>query len=46
MYRNGEKRIDENSLLSVIKIRENFLSSMIQIGFMDCYESDNKKQFF
>ncbi len=46
MYRNGEKRIDENSLLSVIKTGENFLPSMIQMGFMDCYESDNKKQYY
>lgn len=46
MYRNGEKHIDENSLLSVIKTGENFLSSMIQIGFMDCYERDNKKRYY
>lgn len=46
MYRNGEKRIDENSLLSVIQTGENFLLSMIQMGFMDCYESDNKKQYY
>lgn len=46
MYRNGEKNIDENSLLSVIKTGENFLLSMIQMGFMDCYESDNKKQYY
>lgn len=46
MYRNGEKRIDENSLLSVIKTGENFLPSMIQMGFMDCYENDNKKQYY
>lgn len=46
MYRNGEKRIDENSLLSVIKTGENFLLSMIQMGFMDCYESDNEKYYY
>ena len=46
MYRNGEKHIDENSLLSVIKTGENFLPSMIQMGFMDCYESDNKKRYY
>ncbi|MCU0080576.1 hypothetical protein [Extibacter muris] len=46
MYRNGEKSIDENSLLSVIKTGENFLLSMIQMGFMDCYERDNKKQYY
>ncbi len=46
MYRNGEKRIDENSLLSVIKTGENFLLSMIQMGFMDCYENDNEKYYY
>lgn len=46
MYRNGEKRIDENSLLSVIKTGENFLLSMIQMGFMDGYESDNEKYYY
>lgn len=46
MYRNGEKRIDENSLLAVIKTGENFLLSMIQMGFMDCYESDNEKYYY
>lgn len=46
MYRNGEKHIDENSLLSIIKTGENFLPSMMQMGFMDCYESDNKKQYY
>lgn len=45
MYRNGKKRIDETSLLSVIKTGENFLSSMIQMGFMDAYESDDEKYY-
>lgn len=46
MYRNNEKRIDESSLLLIIKTGENFLSSMMQMNFMDCYESDNKKQYY
>lgn len=45
MYRNAKKRIDETSLLSVIKTGENFLSSMIQMGFMDAYESDDEKYY-
>ena len=46
MYRNNEKRINENSLLLVIKTGDNFLSSMMQMNFMDCYEIDNKKQYY
>lgn len=46
MYRNAKKRIDETSLLSVIKTGENFLSSMIQMGFMDAYESDDEKYYY
>lgn len=45
MYRNAKKRIDETSLLSVIETGENFLSSMIQMGFMDAYESDDEKYY-
>lgn len=45
MYRNAKKRIDETSLLSVITTGENFLSSMIQMGFMDAYESDDEKYY-
>ena len=45
MYRNAKKRIDETSLLSVIKTGENFLSSMIQMGFMGAYESDDEKYY-
>jgi hypothetical protein len=46
MYRNAKKRIDETSLLSVIETGENFLSSMIQMGFMDAYESDDEKYYY
>ena len=46
MYRNAKKHIDETSLLSVIKTGENFLSSMIQMGFMDAYESDDEKYYY
>lgn len=33
MYMNGEKQIDEKSLLSVINTGDNYLPSMIQIGY-------------
>ena len=46
MYKNEEKRIGEHSLLSVIKTGENFISSMMQMGFMDCYENNNERQYF
>jgi len=46
MYRNGQKSIDEDSLLSVIKTGDNFLPAMIQMGFMDSYENDDKKHYF
>ena len=46
MYCNGEKRIDEKNLLSVIKTGNNFLPSMTQMGFMDGYESDGKKYYY
>ena len=46
MYRNEKKRIDKNSLLALIKTGENFLASMIQMGFMDGYESDNEKYYY
>lgn len=46
MYRNGEKLIDEKSLFSVIKTGNNFLPSMIQMGFMDGYERDDVKYYY
>ena len=46
MYRNGEKHIDESSLLSVIKTGDNFLPAMIQMGFMDGYENHNEKYYY
>lgn len=46
MYKNGEKRIDEENLLSVIKTGNNFLPSMVQMGFMDGYEHDGEKYYY
>lgn len=46
MYRNGKKRIDEKSLLSVIKTGNNFLPSMIQMGFMDGYEGNGEILYY
>ena len=46
MYRNGKKHIDEKSLLSVIKTGDNFLPSMIQMGFMNGYESNDEKHYY
>ena len=46
MYTNGEKQIAEKSLLSVIKTGENYLPSMMQMGFMDCYERSGEKQYY
>lgn len=46
MYKNGEKQIDEKSLLSIIKTGNNFLPSMIQMGFLDGYEHDGEKYYY
>lgn len=46
MYTNGEKQIAEKSLLSVIKTGENYLPSMMQMGFMDGYERNGEKQYY
>lgn len=46
MYRNGEKQIDENSLLGVIKTGDNFLPSMIQMGFMGGYKNGDEKYYY
>lgn len=46
MYRNGKKYIDENSLFSVIKTGDNFLPSMMQMGFMGDYEVDDEKYYY
>lgn len=46
MYMNGEKQIDEKSLLAVINTGENYLSSMLQMRFMDGYERDGEKQYY
>ena len=45
MYMNGEKQIDEESLLSVIKTGENYLPSMMQMGFVDGFERDGKNWY-
>ena len=46
MYMNGEKQIDEKSLLSVINTGNNYLPSMIQMGFMDGYERNGEKRYY
>ena len=46
MYKNGEKQIDEKNLLAVIKTGNNFLQSMVQMGFIDGYEHDGKKYYY
>lgn len=46
MYMNGEKQIDEKSLLSVINTGDNYLPSMIQMGFMDGYERNGEKRYY
>lgn len=46
MYKNSEKQIDEKNLLSVIKTGNNFISSMIQMGFMDDYEHAGEKYYY
>ena len=46
MYMNGEKQIDEESLLSVIKTGENYLPSMMQMGFVDGFERDGKTWYY
>ena len=46
MYKNGEKQIDEKNLLSIIRTGDNFLPSMVQMGFMDGYERDGKKYYY
>lgn len=46
MYMNGEKQIDEESLLSVIKTGENYLPSMMQMDFVDGFERDGKNWYY
>ena len=45
MYRNGKKQINEKSLLSIIKTDNNFILSMTQMGFMNCYEHNGEKNY-
>lgn len=46
MYRNGKKQINEKSLLSIIKTDNNFILSMTQMGFMNCYEYNGEKNYY
>ena len=46
MYRNGKKQINEKSLLSIIKTDNNFILSMTQMGFMNCYEHNGEKNYY
>lgn len=46
MYTNGEKNINETNLLSVIKTGDNYLPSMMQMGFIDVYERDGEKKYY
>ncbi len=48
MYENEKKSIDENSLISVIKTGQFYISVMLQMGFLGTYESDSVQyyQFF
>ena len=46
MYKNGTKQIDEDSLSDVIKTGNNFLPSMMQMGFMDGNKNGEKKYYY
>ncbi len=46
MYHNGEKEIDEESLLSVIKTGQEFLVAMMQMSFLDSYERDGRTIYY
>lgn len=46
MYRNNSKNINKSTLLSLIRTKEFFLTSMIQLGFLDFFESENKIEYF
>ena len=46
MYRNGKKQINEKSLLSIIKTDNNFILSMTQMGFINCYEHNGEKNYY
>ena len=46
MYMNGEKEIDEKSLLLEIKTGRDYLYYMMQMGFMDGYERNGEKRYY
>lgn len=46
MYEKGEKEIDEESLLSIVKTGITFLQVMIQSGFMTNYEHDSERYIY
>ena len=45
MYKNEKKYIDEKNLFLIIKTGKNFISSMMQMNFMYCYEINNEKYY-
>lgn len=46
MYKNNSKNINKSNLLSLIRTKEFFLTSMIQLGFLDFFERENKIEYF
>lgn len=46
MYRNDKKNIDENSLISLIKTGDIFISVMMQMGFISYYENNKEKYYY
>ena len=46
MYRNNSKNINKSKLLSLSRTKEFFLASMIQLGFLDFFERENKIEYF
>lgn len=45
MYEHEEKRIDEFNLLSIVKTGTDYLTTMIQLGFLGYYESESIRYF-
>lgn len=46
MYEHEEKRIDEFNLLSIVKTGTDYLTTMIQLGFLGYYESESIRYFY
>lgn len=46
MYRNNSKNINKSKLLSLSRTKEFFFASMIQLGFLDFFERENKIEYF